>query len=177
MKTININLSLEKSRTRLLRFFSPVLLSVAIVYSLYAVINIVTLNSDQANNIKLEENLDKELASFDADLKNFSTEKLKGLKKEALYVNSLIERKSFSWVEILKEIEKSKPKTLLLKSLSPNVKSREIRLTGETSSLDDVFLFVENLNKNASFKESVLSRHSVNRNNKVEFNISLYLKK
>lgn len=108
----------------------------------------------KSNDIKTASSkVDQEGKNIEREEKQLSTQMdtlIKNNKKKVDLINSLIYRKSFSWVDFLSSLENTLPNECYIVSLSPTFRGEEkvdFRLMLASPDLNTLLEFIQNLNK------------------------------
>ncbi len=93
----------------------------------------------------------KEMKGDKRKLQNMN---LTHLNREITFVNGLLRERYFSWTRLLNRLEDKIPRSVMLKSISPNVEKDQIRLTLECVSRNPsaVVDFIKNLEESKYYK-------------------------
>jgi len=133
------------------------ILSIAIaVYSANKFYNIFKISEESKNKIESLNNELKKAAKENSNLK----ERLKPINKKMVVdiaeeINSLILEKTFSWSELLEDIEKILPEEVRLLSLSTSKSEGgylNVKISGISSKREGMLQTIEALKTNPSFK-------------------------
>jgi type IV pilus assembly protein PilN len=84
---------------------------------------------------------------------------LKLLIDEVEYINSVIERETFSWTVLLTGLEASVPPNISIVQISPEFKNKTVMVSGMARSMNDVLKFVDELGRSKHFMDVFLLRH------------------
>jgi len=83
---------------------------------------------------------------------------------EIRFLNEIVERKQFSWTLLLREIERTIPRTVYIVSLTPQISDRgfvRVRMEARGESVDALTLFLTNLGDNSAFDNVTVSVEEV----------------
>lgn len=75
------------------------------------------------------------------------------------FYNEIIERKSYSWLELLDRLEKATPAGISLVSLAPDTKKGILKIEGRTKSFDMLKNYLESLENSKAFTDILLLSH------------------
>lgn len=153
-KRVDINLASHPLRNRRFFFLLSGILGVLILvlssiggytYSTYSAKN----KNFQSNNLQIE-GMIKETQRENLRLAAQIEEASQNYQPRVDLINSLIFKKSFSWMEFLSALEEALPASCYIESLAPTLKENnqmEVRLKIAAPSLDDLLLLNQNLYK------------------------------
>jgi Tfp pilus assembly protein PilN len=91
---------------------------------------------------------------------DFSDNRREELPNEVTFVNTIRTHQSFSWTQFLNDLEATVPEKISMDSVTLNFKDATIALQGSAATLNDLNLFVDELENHRAFHHVVLSRHS-----------------
>lgn len=72
------------------------------------------------------------------------------------YANSIISRKSFSWVMLLDNLESVVPEGVAITQIEPDPKTKGLKITGATLSFSRLRTLLENMENSSSFSDIYL---------------------
>jgi len=75
------------------------------------------------------------------------------------FYNEVIERKSFSWLELLDQLENVTPAGIALVSLTPDKKNTGLQIEGRAKNFDTMKSYLENLENSKVFTNILLLSH------------------
>lgn len=163
MQKIDINLiTLKRSGSRFPAIAGFVFLALAIVYTWYNIDayvenrRMIVYSTERITN--LEESLpfkDEEGARFSATEKN-----LKFLRNEVEFINNVIAKETFSWSELLSNLETCVPQNVSIVQISPNFSDGKIEIAGIAKKMKDIFFFVDDMGRSPHFRDVFLLKHS-----------------
>lgn len=81
--------------------------------------------------------------------------------QEITFAGQLVEKRAFSWVELLHNLEESVPPNVSLGSVRLNFQDSLVSLHGTSRSLQDINEFVHRLEQHAVFSKASLESHKV----------------
>lgn len=118
-------------------------------------------------------------ASVDANSRKipgkFSEEEYAKVITEIQFANSIIDRKSFEWVELLNRLENVVPSGVSLTSVTPDTKESKLKLSGISINLGRIRQFIEQLEESDYFSDVFLEKQEQKDNedlNAISFSIS-----
>lgn len=155
---IDINLSMRKRPKR--AFFSVIAVALSLMAVIWAWWNIDTylMNSSHLKGIDehraLLESLPKKKA-LSEDASN-----LKTLKRDVDFINSVIQKKAFSWTGLFGDLEASVPPNIYLTQISPDFGADKVTVIGVAESVSDALAMVEAMGRSQRFKDVFLLKHS-----------------
>jgi len=76
------------------------------------------------------------------------------------FYNGVIERKAFSWLALLEQLENSTPEGIALSSFAPEKNSGEFKIEGRAKSFANVKSYLEKMEDSHDFKDILLLSHS-----------------
>ena len=76
--------------------------------------------------------------------------------EEIRFANEILEKRSFYWTGFLDQLENLAAEKIKIRSIQPNFKDRNVRLTGLAKNLQDLRQFLEKLSAEAAFSEYLL---------------------
>ncbi|MCK4738386.1 MAG: PilN domain-containing protein [Deltaproteobacteria bacterium] len=145
--------------------------SVLLIFALlFTVVNTVsyTLNLKKISSLEVEfESLDtmasEERLKLMANAPEVTDELIRALKNEVEFINGIIYEETFSWTELLSNIESSLPKRVFIVQISPTFRDSKVRISGMAKTKQNVLDFVEALSNSSRFKNVFLLKHSENK--------------
>ncbi len=173
MEPIRINLVKKKNiRGRILIGFTVLFIASTIAMTFANIYEYVS-NSRLIRTYEARLQLVKKQST---QLKNKSQDKLAGfeharMKKDTVYLDSILIKHLFPIPGILTAIEKVKPEPVDINSLSFLEDLGLIKITGSSFYPDDVSEFIRNLNRSGYFKVA-LSREEVIETGKIQFDLT-----
>lgn len=81
-------------------------------------------------------------------------------RKKVEAINSIIARETFSWTELLTDLEERVPEGISVTEISPRFNDDTISIKGMARSMKDVLVFVERLGQGRRFAGVFLLKHS-----------------
>ena len=123
-------------------------------------------NLDQQSNhlqsqiIKLEQTNQLMMTKAQSAGFDLSDNRRQELPKEVTFVNTMRTYQGFSWTQFLSDLEAAVPEKISMDSVTLNFKDATIALQGSAVTLNDLNLFVDDLENHPAFHHVVLSRHS-----------------
>lgn len=99
-----------------------------------------------------KEKLNKTLSDFDKKVLNDAVL----YRKEIEGINLVLERKVFSWSEILYSLEKVIPENVSITKIQPNYEKKKIKIMGISKRLKEITTLVDNLRDIPYIKDSLL---------------------
>jgi type IV pilus assembly protein PilN len=160
MLKIDINLATKRRKKRII----PTIVAIGVLFLALAYtwhnIELYRLNQSQIalyghQLIRFENTLESKKRRIP-----FITEEgLKFLIDEVAYINGVIARETFSWTELLTNLEASVPPKVSIVQISPDFKDKTIRISGMARSMKDVLKFVDELDRSENFMDVFLLRH------------------
>lgn len=163
MQKIEINLiTRERSGSLLPTIAGFALLALAIVYTWYNIDANVENRRMIAYSTERITHLEKSLPFKNVEVASFSaTEKnLKFLKNEVEFINNVIAKETFSWSELLSNLETCVPKNVSIVQISPNFSDGKIEIAGLARRMKDIFLLVDDMGRSSHFRDVFLLKHS-----------------
>lgn len=150
----HLNLASHPVVNRRLFFSLGILLGVLFLIVLLAGGRIFVVYGSKADKIKAtlakidreEDDLQREEERLSSQMETY----VKNHKKKVDLINSLIYRKSFSWVDLLSTLERTLPGECYIVSLSPvfrGEKQVDLKLIMASPNLDTLLKFIQNLDK------------------------------
>ncbi|MFH1824451.1 MAG: PilN domain-containing protein [Candidatus Firestonebacteria bacterium] len=106
-------------------------------------------------NITVYNKINKIKNSYRANSKE-SLSTLKDLNDEFSYVNSVLEKKNFSWSKFLSHLEHTVPNKISITSIIPSFSGGNTTIEGISYSIDDLTNFLKNLQNSKRFKDVFL---------------------
>lgn len=150
----NLNLASHPVVNRRLFFSLGILLGVVFLIAVITGGRISIVYGSKANDIKASiAKIGREENNFQSEEEQLSTQietLIKNHKKKVDLINSLIYRKSFSWVDFLSTLEKTLPGECYIVSLSPvfrGEKQVDFKLMMASPNLDTLLKFIQNLDE------------------------------
>lgn len=98
---------------------------------------------------------------------------LQKLPQEVAFANQLIDKRAFSWTNLLKDLEEAVPERIAIQSVRLDFKTLVISLNGSAESLKDLTAFIISLEKHPAFKDTVLANHSETDKGLFQFNLTV----
>ena len=147
-------------------FFFLILLVVA--FTLYNVMAWRRLALDMEQTALRVSEIKKQLSLLKKEVEQ--TGKAIGTKKEreslarrVFDINAILERKSFSWSELLYSLERASPRDVSITRVKPSYETKRVRISGLAKSLNDVTALVDNLRDTTYIKKSFLLKQGAAR--------------
>lgn len=92
-------------------------------------------------------------------------------------VRDILDKREFSWIEALDNIEKALPQGISLSSIQPSFKGGGVRLSGMAKDFADLSLFIDRLEGLRVYKRVFLVNHSIldseNGEKSITFNLNI----
>ncbi len=85
------------------------------------------------------------------------------LQSDIVFVNERIKQDVFPWDRLLDALERNMPDRTVLLSISPSKGQTGLRLQGKAESMEEVGMFLKNLNQSTIFPDNRLVNLAVNR--------------
>ncbi len=179
MRRITVNLASHPLRNRRFYFFLVGFLGLAVVLTfLVSTILFVGYYGKKKATQESLAAVESSIAAAQREERRLSSRVLEATKKDqekVKLVNSIILKKSFSWTEFFSLLEDSLPDSSYILSLSPLLveESRvEMRFKVVSGSLEDLLLFLQNLNR-LNFKQVRVESEDRNPQGQLTSEISL----
>jgi hypothetical protein len=120
----------------------------------------------------------------------FSAEQMAHVRTEVAFLNHLADKRGFSWLRFLKDLEETVPMPVAVSSVKVNFQESTVALTGVAEDLPSLNRFVTQLQNHAAFRTATLvSQHlrddeatkgghlsyetAVRRANEIEFSLAV----
>jgi len=94
------------------------------------------------------------------DGEQVNSAKLEKRWKEVAFINSLLERDSFRWTELMDKLEEQAFSGIVIKSIDPDFKDKTLALSGYARELKHLRRFIDNLILSEEFSEVYLLKQS-----------------
>ncbi len=167
------NLSTYYYTDKRISYTAHILLALAaIVLSLFNYSSFATqgerLQEAQTNLSRVKD----DISLLRKDFSKYSVTKGSGAKetekiiKRVKGINAILEKKSFSWSELLYSLEKASPKDVSIERIKPSYKTKKVRISGVAKGIEDVAEFINNLDGSDYIKKSFLLSESTKLVNK-----------
>jgi Tfp pilus assembly protein PilN len=160
MMKIDINLSVKRRRRSVVP--NMVAIGLLLMAAAYTWHNAELYRFNQSQITLLGEQLtrlEKTLEAKGSPVPTATREDIKLLREEAVYINKLIVRETFSWTELLTSLEKKVPKGVSIVQISPEFETRTIKVSGMAKSKKDVLRLVDRLGRSDEFSDVFLLKH------------------
>jgi Tfp pilus assembly protein PilN len=95
---------------------------------------------------------------------DLSPERLKTLGREVSFMNHVLQKRAFSWTQLLTSLEETVPPGISLVSVTLNFTDSTVSLSGASLSVKHLTGFVNNLETHPAFSNVLLSHHRVKDN-------------
>lgn len=167
---IKINLATYSYRTKGLQWGFIVALCIAIILMSGYLIHLAVVYQgeilDYSNKIaRLERALKLKGLNIKPNAAKVDEQDLKQVESEMAFVRDLIVRDIFPWDVVLGAVERNMPKDIYLDRLEADAVRRDLDLRGTARSMEDITVFLENLDLNEIFRETKLIKFSVESGN------------
>lgn len=83
------------------------------------------------------------------------------VKGKIAFANLLSDKRAFSWVRLLSELEETVPANVSIGSVRLNFQQSNIAVNGVARTLQDVNVFVQTLQTHRAFQKAVLAKHAI----------------
>jgi Tfp pilus assembly protein PilN len=100
-------------------------------------------------------------AQMTRDALMMSPEEIARIKMDVVFLNQLAEKRAFSWVQLLSDLEATLPLPIAISSVKVNFQESTVALNGVAQDLSSLNMFVMNLQKHEAFRKAVLANHHV----------------
>ncbi|MFB0565580.1 MAG: hypothetical protein ACETWK_07875 [Candidatus Aminicenantaceae bacterium] len=151
-RKLSVNLASNPLQNRrfyyLLTGFTGIILILVVIVAINIFINYRLKNRDVKESIANTEQKIRIAQRKEREFTDSITEAAKRYKGQVDLINGIILRKSFSWVKVFTNLEKSLPDSSYIVSLSPNLISdsiMEMRFKVVSQNLNDLLRFINNL--------------------------------
>jgi type IV pilus assembly protein PilN len=124
--------------TKQLNLWLGVITLLLLSWSIYITINI-------ANNIGNIKQLQSVTTKKSTAVYQPSTNEYQELRKKIGFVNNIIARKTFDWLQLLDQLETVVPVGVALSSIDPDIKKKELKLSGFVRNFTNLRALMENL--------------------------------
>jgi len=98
---------------------------------------------------------------------------LKRLPGDVTFANQLIAKRGFSWTRFLSDLEQATLPGLSIHSIRLNGKDSLISMGGAALTLKSLTAFIVSLEDHKAFLHAALSRHKIQENGQVEFDLTV----
>lgn len=109
-----------------------------------------------ARTVALVKEIDDQLARSGSV---FSPDEMARVKEEVALANQLVDKRAFSWTQLLSDLEEAIPTHIALESIKPNFQDETVVLDGVAERLQDIDALVQTLQDHGGFRQAVLVRH------------------
>jgi len=163
---ININLATFSYRNKGLEW-GLIVLSCAVVLGLSAyLIHLALVYQKEilsySNKIaRIERAIAKDRRAGRKGATKLDKKELKLLESDVQFVQDLIVRDIFPWDTVLGAVERNMPRGIYLERLETDIGRRKLYLGGTAGSMENISVFLKNLDLNEMFKTSQLVKFSV----------------
>jgi hypothetical protein len=167
MIRLNINFATDNySKSAISRVIVLAFLCLMVVYSWHN-INSYTKNREQIIQYQekvaaMEQNSLVWINRF--NMSDISEKDLKLLKRDVEFISNAIPRETFSWTELLSNLEEYVPRNVFLTQISPDFNKKKIKIVGVAKTMKDMLSLVDNLNRSSYFTNALLLKHSEDKN-------------
>lgn len=151
-KRLNLNLASKPLRNRRLFFFLLSFMGILLIVLSFLAINLFLKYSWKAKQVKASiSNVEKKIRIATRKEEEFTTnikEATKIYKDRVDFINGIILRKSFSWVNFLGNLERALPDSSYIISLVPKLLSdsrMEVKFKAVSRNLDNLLKLINNL--------------------------------
>lgn len=171
METIKINLATFEYQDR--RISYPVMLVAAVIVLLISSLSIKTGLDRQA---KIKEGEKIIYNQEQSALKRQQIEKapklkdaeIESIKNDANFINGIINQHAYPYDRLLDALEDGVPKGVIISSFGMSKELNKVILDGKSDSMNNITLFLNNLNDSKIYKNSNLLSLSVSQENNTE---------
>ncbi len=91
----------------------------------------------------------------------FSQEQVAMIREQVAFANRLSEKRSFSWTQLLSDLEATLPPHVALINIKLDFQESAIVLEGTAVRLQDVNVFITQLHGHRAFRHAVLDKHEI----------------
>lgn len=89
----------------------------------------------------------------------FSADEIARVREEIVLANQLVDKRAFSWTQLLSDLEEAIPSDIALESIKPNFQEETVVLEGVARRFQDITALVQNLQDHRGFRQAVLTKH------------------
>lgn len=100
-------------------------------------------------------------AQMERDQLTFSQEQVALIREEVAFAKQLSDKRSFSWTQLLNDLEETLPPHVALGSIKLNDQESSIVMEGVAEQLQDVNEFIQRLHVHRAFNQAVLDKHEM----------------
>jgi Tfp pilus assembly protein PilN len=100
-------------------------------------------------------------AQMTRDALMMSPEEMARIRTDVGFLNQLAEKRAFSWVQLLSDLEATVPLPIAISSAKVNFQESTVTLNGAAQDLSSLNMFVMNLQKHEAFRKAALLNHHV----------------
>lgn len=100
-------------------------------------------------------------AQMTRDALMMSPEEMARIRTDVGFLNQLAEKRAFSWVQLLSDLEATVPLPIAISSVKVNFQESTVALNGAAHDLASLNMFVMNLQKHEAFRKAALVNHHV----------------
>jgi Tfp pilus assembly protein PilN len=168
LEPIKINLATFEYQDKRLAY--PVMLITALIVLLVSILSIRTGMNTQGEINEYEKTIDSQEQSVikRQQIKKENVRRLKdgeveSLKKDIDFINGLIKMDAYPYDRLLDSLEVCMPQGVVLSDLKMSKDLDMVTLKGEVDSMDNITVFLNNLNDSKIFKNNNLLNLSVSR--------------
>lgn len=86
-------------------------------------------------------------------------EQMDTLDRKLVFAKRLVEKRAFSWVELLHDLEKALPAHVSIHSIRMNVQDKTVSLVGKVKTVGDLDVLAKRLEEHEAFSTVTLSQH------------------
>ena len=97
-----------------------------------------------------------------------SPEEMARIRTDVGFLNQLAEKRAFSWVQLLSDLEATVPLPIAISSVKVNFQESTVALNGAAQDLSSLNMFVMNLQKHEAFRKAALVNHHVHEDETVQ---------
>lgn len=90
-----------------------------------------------------------------------SADEMGRIRTDVGFLNQLAEKRAFSWVQLLSDLEATVPLPIAISSVKVNFQESTVALNGVAQDLSSLNMFVMNLQKHEAFRKAGLVNHRV----------------
>ena len=166
METIKINMATVKYQDKI--FAYPILFGTLL---LILILSVYSIQKGITNQLEIREYEKKIIQTGkiyrirqknnNGNNRNLRDGEIKSIENEISYINSLITLDSFPWGRLLDSLENSIPSGITISNFNMSEDMNNARLQGNASSINDISVFLDNLNGSNVYQNSELISLSV----------------
>ena len=151
--TINLATKIYIDRIRLRLILS----AATVILFLCLFLNIRTLTANNAESGRLSKDLSAQEAKFSLANKGVPEKEYQALLEKINFANSLIDKKSYNWLDLLDNLEQVVPDGLAITSIEPDQKGQGVNFSGVARKFSNLQTFMEHLEGSSFFTNVYLS--------------------